>query len=72
MHLLLDAGQRARLGANARAAVLPLTPAAMTLKLVLLYKDLLSGIAERRKARSRRSRGGQPALPADTPAPPPG
>jgi UDP-glucose:(heptosyl)LPS alpha-1,3-glucosyltransferase len=72
MHLLLDAGQRARLGANARAAVLPLTPAAMTLKLVLLYQDLLSGIAERRKARSRRFRGGQPALPADTPAPPPG
>jgi UDP-glucose:(heptosyl)LPS alpha-1,3-glucosyltransferase len=72
MHLLLDPGQRTRLGTHGRDAVLPLTPAAMTLKLVLLYKDLLSGIAERRKARSRRSRGGQPALPADTPAPPPG
>jgi UDP-glucose:(heptosyl)LPS alpha-1,3-glucosyltransferase len=71
MHLLLDAGQRARLGANAREAVLPLTPAAMTLGLVLLYKDLLTGIAERRKSRRRRAREAAAPDPADTPAPPP-
>jgi hypothetical protein len=33
---------RAALGARAREAVLPLTPAAMTLQLALLYRDLLA------------------------------
>ena len=41
MRTLFDAPTRDRLGANARSAVLPLTPSAMTLKLVLLYKELL-------------------------------
>ena len=41
MRTLLDADTRARLGANARSAVEPLTPSAMTLQLVLLYKQLL-------------------------------
>jgi UDP-glucose:(heptosyl)LPS alpha-1,3-glucosyltransferase len=42
MRALLDRDTRARLGANARRAVEPLSPSAMTLKLVLLYRDLLS------------------------------
>ena len=42
MTTLIDAAARARLGARAREAVLPLTPAAMTLKLVLIYRDLLA------------------------------
>jgi UDP-glucose:(heptosyl)LPS alpha-1,3-glucosyltransferase len=42
MTTLTDAQARATLGARAREAVLPLTPAAMTLQLVLLYRDLLA------------------------------
>jgi UDP-glucose:(heptosyl)LPS alpha-1,3-glucosyltransferase len=42
MTKLLDAQARAALGARAREAVLPLTPAAMTLQLALLYRDLLA------------------------------
>jgi UDP-glucose:(heptosyl)LPS alpha-1,3-glucosyltransferase len=42
MMTLTDAGARATLGARAREAVLSLTPAAMTLQLVLLYRDLLA------------------------------
>jgi UDP-glucose:(heptosyl)LPS alpha-1,3-glucosyltransferase len=42
MRTLMDAATRERLGTNARNAVLPLTPEAMTLKLVLLYRDLLT------------------------------
>ena len=50
---LLDPELRARLGANARAAVLPLSPSAMTLKLVLLYKQLLeASVAHRTAARA--------------------
>jgi UDP-glucose:(heptosyl)LPS alpha-1,3-glucosyltransferase len=41
MTTLTDAGARATLGARAREAVLPLTQDAMTLQLVLLYRDLL-------------------------------
>jgi UDP-glucose:(heptosyl)LPS alpha-1,3-glucosyltransferase len=48
MRALLDPTTRARLGANARNAVLPLTPAAMTLKLVLLYRDLLASTVKRK------------------------
>ncbi|HSV19595.1 MAG TPA: glycosyltransferase family 4 protein [Casimicrobiaceae bacterium] len=51
MRLLLDPAQRERFGSRAREAVLPLTPAAMTLKLVLLYRELLAGIVARRQAR---------------------
>jgi UDP-glucose:(heptosyl)LPS alpha-1,3-glucosyltransferase len=42
MTTLSDAAARATLGERAREAVLPLTPAAMTLRLVLLYRDLLA------------------------------
>ena len=48
MRTLQDEALRARLGANARYGVLPLTPAAMTLKLVLLYRDLLASVASAR------------------------
>jgi UDP-glucose:(heptosyl)LPS alpha-1,3-glucosyltransferase len=44
MMTLTDAGARATLGARAREAVLPFTPAAMTLQLVLLYRDLLAAV----------------------------
>jgi len=62
MRVLLDADQRERFGARARAAVLPLTPAAMTLQLVLLYRELLAATVARRQAR----RSGKPR--ADTAA----
>ena len=42
MVTLTDAEARRLLGARAREAVLPLTPAAMTLQLVLLYRDLIA------------------------------
>ena len=42
MTTLTDPAARTTLGARAREAVLPLTPTAMTLKLVLLYRDLLA------------------------------
>jgi UDP-glucose:(heptosyl)LPS alpha-1,3-glucosyltransferase len=42
MSTLTDAEARAGRGARAREAVLPLTPEAMTLQLVLLYRDLLA------------------------------
>jgi UDP-glucose:(heptosyl)LPS alpha-1,3-glucosyltransferase len=47
---LLDPDMRARLAVNARNAVLPLSPAAMTLKLVLLYKELLEASVAHRMA----------------------
>ena len=57
MKTLQDADVRARLGANARQAVLPLSPAAMTLKLVLIYKELLeASVAHKLAARSAASR----------------
>jgi UDP-glucose:(heptosyl)LPS alpha-1,3-glucosyltransferase len=42
MMTLTDPEARRRLGARAREAVLPLTPASMTLQLVLLYRDLIA------------------------------
>ena len=42
MTTLTDAEARRLLGGRAREAVLPLTPAAMTLQLVLLYRDLIA------------------------------
>ena len=42
MTTLTDAEARRLLGGRARAAVLPLTPAAMTVQLVLLYRDLIA------------------------------
>ena len=53
LRALQDADTRARLGANARRAVEPLTTAAMTLKLVLLYKGLLeASVAHKMAARA--------------------
>ena len=49
MSKLADPPARERMGANARNAVLPLTPDAMTLQLVLLYKELLEASAMRQK-----------------------
>jgi UDP-glucose:(heptosyl)LPS alpha-1,3-glucosyltransferase len=49
MRALLDPDLRRRMGENARAAVAPLTPEAMTLQLVLLYRELLAHSAARRR-----------------------
>jgi UDP-glucose:(heptosyl)LPS alpha-1,3-glucosyltransferase len=43
MRALHDPALRARMGANGREAVLPLTSAAMTQRLLALYRDLLGG-----------------------------
>ena len=51
MRALMDGALRARLGARARSAVLPFTPPAMTLQLVLLYKALLEASVARRRGR---------------------
>ncbi len=48
MLTLTDAEARRLPGARARAAVLPLTPASMTLQLVLLYRDLIAAAAAAR------------------------
>ncbi|MDQ6916762.1 MAG: glycosyltransferase family 4 protein [Pseudomonadota bacterium] len=48
MMTLTDAEARRLLGARAREAVLPLTPASMTLQLVLLYRDLIAAAAAAR------------------------
>jgi glycosyltransferase involved in cell wall biosynthesis len=42
MRALQDPPTRAGFAANARAAALPLSPTAMTLQQVLLYRDLLA------------------------------
>jgi UDP-glucose:(heptosyl)LPS alpha-1,3-glucosyltransferase len=57
MRALLDGATRERLGANARDAVLPLTPEAMTLQLVLLYRDLLASTVRSRPDKAH----GQPS-----------
>ena len=49
MRALLDSSLRQRLGENARRAVAPLTPEAMTLQLVLLYRELLTASVARRR-----------------------
>ncbi len=64
MRTLLDANTRRRLGANARRAVLPLTPAAITLQLVLLYRDLLAATVQAKAARGNRV----PRPPVDAPS----
>jgi UDP-glucose:(heptosyl)LPS alpha-1,3-glucosyltransferase len=53
MRTLLDPVTRSRLGVNARRAVLPLTPAAITLQLVLLYRDLLAATVHAKAAAKR-------------------
>ncbi|MEO8485354.1 MAG: glycosyltransferase family 4 protein [Betaproteobacteria bacterium] len=50
MRSLLDPALRERMGENARRAVAPLTPEAMTLELVLLYRELLAASAAHRRA----------------------
>jgi UDP-glucose:(heptosyl)LPS alpha-1,3-glucosyltransferase len=50
MRTLLDSATRTRLGANARRAVLPLSPSAITLQLVLLYRDLLAATVQAKAA----------------------
>ncbi len=50
MRALLDPALRDRMGANARRAVEPLTPEAMTLELVLLYRELLAASVARRRS----------------------
>jgi hypothetical protein len=65
MRTLQDAGTREPLAANARRAVEALTPAAMTLKLVLLYKELLeASVAHRMAARAAASRERQAVVEA--------
>jgi UDP-glucose:(heptosyl)LPS alpha-1,3-glucosyltransferase len=57
MRTLEDGSTRERMGSNARNAVLPLSHAAMTLQLVLLYKELLeASVARRQAAKSRTAR----------------
>jgi UDP-glucose:(heptosyl)LPS alpha-1,3-glucosyltransferase len=66
MRALQDAQLRAVLGANARKAVLPLSPAAMTLKLVLIYKELLEfSIAHKLAAKAAAMR--EPAAQMEAP-----
>jgi UDP-glucose:(heptosyl)LPS alpha-1,3-glucosyltransferase len=47
MRSMQDSAMRARLGENARRAILPLSLAATTLSLVLLYRDLLAATVPR-------------------------
>jgi len=56
MMTLTAPAARASLGPRAREAVLPLTPDAMTLKLVLLYRDLMAPV-QGEKAAASASRG---------------
>jgi len=65
MRTLLDPATRARQGANARRAVLPLSPSATTLQLVLLYRDLLAATVQA-KAAGRAYRKGAAEAPATT------
>jgi UDP-glucose:(heptosyl)LPS alpha-1,3-glucosyltransferase len=58
MRTMLDAPTRDRLGANARNAVLPLTPEAMTLQLVLLYRDLLAATVKPKTSKARATAAG--------------
>jgi UDP-glucose:(heptosyl)LPS alpha-1,3-glucosyltransferase len=57
MMTLTDAQARSVLGARAREAVLPLTPASMTLQLALLYRDLLAAAYAARPAPSAGAAG---------------
>ena len=54
MRALADPAVRARMGERARAAVLPLSPSAMTLSLVLLYKHLLEASARHQRSDTAR------------------
>lgn len=66
MRTLLDPSLRQAMGARARDAVLPFSPATMTLKLVLVYKELLEASVAHRVA-SNAPQAAPPAPPATTP-----
>jgi len=57
MRSLQDAAMRARFGENARRAILPLSPAATTLSLVLLYRDLLASTVSKTARRTTTTAG---------------
>lgn len=65
LRALLDPSLRQRLGDNARRAVAALTPDAMTLQLVLLYRELLAASAARRRGSA--SSAAEPAAPPPAP-----
>ncbi len=70
MRTLLDPATRARQGANARRAVLPLSPSATTLQLVLLYRDLLAATVQAKAAkRGYRKAAAVAEAPATSPPP---
>jgi len=60
MRTLEERALRERMGEDARNAMLPLSPSAMTLKLVLLYKELLEASVARRRAAKHRPRAADP------------
>jgi UDP-glucose:(heptosyl)LPS alpha-1,3-glucosyltransferase len=62
MRALLDPAMRAHFGRNGRFTALDLTPSAMTLKLVLLYRDLLAESVAARRARSSAAQADAPVL----------
>lgn len=81
MRTLQDPARRAPCSANARRAVLPLSPSAITLQLVLLYRDLLaatvppkvdatSGARPATGRAGATASSGEPADPTPTAAPP--
>ncbi len=67
LRALLDPELRARLGGNARAAVLPISPSAMTLKLVLLYKELLEASVAHKVAARAAAATAAAATPVEAP-----
>jgi UDP-glucose:(heptosyl)LPS alpha-1,3-glucosyltransferase len=69
MRALLNAETRSSKGANARRAIEPLTPSAMTLKLVLLYKEMLEA-SIKHKALPRAPYAAPPPTTATIPAGP--
>lgn len=71
MRTLLDPATRARQGGNARRAVLPLSPSATTLQLVLLYRDLLAATVQAKAAGRAYRKAAAAEAPAAT-APPSG
>ena len=72
MRTLLDPATRARQGANARRAVLPLSPSAITLQLVLLYRDLLAATVQAKAAGRALRRSGAPVEVHASTSPPSG
>ncbi len=71
MRALLDPATRERLGACARRAVEPLTPSAITLQLVLIYRDLLAATVQSKAGAPRAGTEAAVApAPGSTPADP--